>query len=49
MIATPAFLPLLFLERERVSTVFLRRGDTSRESIIMFISLSYREREYDVV
>jgi hypothetical protein len=28
-----------------VSTVFLRRGDTSRESILMFVSLSYTERE----
>jgi hypothetical protein len=49
MIATPACLPLLFLERARVSKVFLRRGDMSRESIIMFVSLSYTEREYDVV
>jgi hypothetical protein len=45
----PACLPLLFLERVRVSTVFLRRGDTSIESILMFVSLSYTEREYGVV
>ncbi len=44
MFATPACLPLLFLERARVSTVFLHRGDRSRESIIMFVSLLYTER-----
>jgi hypothetical protein len=51
MIAAPACLPLSFLEREREreSTVFLRRGDMSRESILIFISLSYTEREYGVV
>jgi hypothetical protein len=32
-----------------VSTVFLRRGDMSRESILMFVSLSYTEREYGMV
>jgi len=40
----PPVLPLLFLERARVSTVFLRRGDTSIECILMFVSLSYTER-----